>query len=676
MSNRTLSAPPVDVADFSTLAVTPGGPGQHPIAQGAQDPDAEFTGCASYEFRVHQVGQLRQQIRDQAGTLLKAICEAAMNAIDHSASSFWVDITKKRVVLSDNGTGFANAREIREKFEEFALPHKEGDAAFGRFRAGRGQLFYQGTNTWHTNGHVMRVDAVEWARSDDQNMLRYDLAEAKIPYPGCRIIIDLANPVPNVTALVADVLDSLRYAPISVCVNKEHTIGWAETRGELAPTKFKAFYAHWVPNAALKVYNQGVLAFVYPTGTLRAKGMSGGVVCTQPPELKDGEVVGGHSLALNTARNEVRAECPIWIAIQEVAREEARKARAALDARADAEAADAETMLGLFSRFLLLNVAQTDAEAGRRLFHGLLEAAEAETRHRTIAWIPDVNGDKRSMNAAAKFPALVSACAHNRQADQLMQRRLAFPVNVAALLRSLPGGVNLPDAHVMAALSCVLDRPVSNIESLHVAASYDVLSAEEVRKQQHLRIGMEALKCASWYARYALRDAASVRRASQDERASYMKERVLRIGRHDRSRSAHVACGWTDGATYVAISEDLLRPLRGLRTSRCTTDALTRILFVMLHEHCHDTNSAVAGHGHSEAFFATYHDATMQLCAHTVVARMQQRLTQAHMRERRQREREAARKKLLRAAPAAASRKRRVRAAEAATSASGGKGDV
>ena len=108
-------------------------------------------------FQMHP-DLLRSVIRKQAGSLDKAILEAVMNSIDAGSSSVNIQLLTDKVIITDDGRGFRDAQEIQDFFATFGTPHKEGDATYGKFRMGRGQMFAFGKNTWRTGTFQMDVD--------------------------------------------------------------------------------------------------------------------------------------------------------------------------------------------------------------------------------------------------------------------------------------------------------------------------------------------------------------------------------------------------------------------------------------------------------------------------------------------------------------------------------------
>jgi hypothetical protein len=97
-------------------------------------------------------------IKSQAGSLSKALLEAVMNAVDAGATKCSIKLDSSSFEVKDNGKGFSSRQEILDFFETFGTPHTEGDARYGKFRMGRGQMFSFGINTWQTGHFTMVVD--------------------------------------------------------------------------------------------------------------------------------------------------------------------------------------------------------------------------------------------------------------------------------------------------------------------------------------------------------------------------------------------------------------------------------------------------------------------------------------------------------------------------------------
>lgn len=73
-------------------------------------------------------------IHRQAGTLSKSVLEGVMNSIDAASARCDITLDQHRLVIEDDGKGFADRTEIDNFFDTFGYPHEEGDATYGRVR--------------------------------------------------------------------------------------------------------------------------------------------------------------------------------------------------------------------------------------------------------------------------------------------------------------------------------------------------------------------------------------------------------------------------------------------------------------------------------------------------------------------------------------------------------------
>lgn len=178
-------------------------------ASGCGDFAGALPGCSSSCADEKSAGILWSIIKSQAGTLGKAVLELVMNSIDAGASTVSVDLSGSRLVVSDDGKGFQSREEIENWFETFGTPHEKGDARYGRFRMGRGQVMAFTRNRWRSGTFSMFVDIRDLG-------LEYELTTESKPHKGCRIEGDLYEKLsPSEVIRVTDNLRELcKYAPI------------------------------------------------------------------------------------------------------------------------------------------------------------------------------------------------------------------------------------------------------------------------------------------------------------------------------------------------------------------------------------------------------------------------------------------------------------------------------
>jgi hypothetical protein len=247
-------------------------------------------------FKIHPQ-LLFDVIQRQAGTLTKALCEGVMNSIDAGATKVEVELYANAARIRDDGKGFPTRESIELFFETFGQPHTAGDAVYGTFRMGRGQMFSFGVNEWCSGRFEMKVDI-------KGRGLDYELTEKKgDEQAGCDIAIDLYKPLSLLEqrGIADDLRRMVRYVDVPVLLNGEqiNKIAARET------WDFEDEYAYYrLGQGRLAIYNLGV--FVNDS---RAYNLGIG-----------GTVVAKKQLRLNFARNDVLNDCTVWQKIAKVLR--------------------------------------------------------------------------------------------------------------------------------------------------------------------------------------------------------------------------------------------------------------------------------------------------------------------------------------------------------------------
>ncbi len=277
---------------------------------------------ATVAFEIH-AAVIRQLIENQAGTLAKAVLEGVMNSIDalvDEHGTLWtdeprvtVDIDYDGLVIRDNGRGFSSREEIERVFKVFGQPHVEGDAKFGRFRIGRGQLFAQGITVYRSGTYRMLVDyrggGDEITYDFDDDVAHVDGVEVRIQF-----YADMAPKHGDLQRTIREIKEAILYLEdVEVLINGEKVnTGLADTtwsfEDDVAYYKLTSRHSY----SGVQIYNQGV--FVE-----RISGYDWGC---------NGVVVSKAALPLNQARNQVRRSVQAWQQIANACREFAgRRAR-------------------------------------------------------------------------------------------------------------------------------------------------------------------------------------------------------------------------------------------------------------------------------------------------------------------------------------------------------------
>lgn len=235
-------------------------------------------------------------IHSQAGSIGKAIIELVMNSVDAEATALRLTMTKEGFNCADDGRGFASRNDVLRYFGRFGTPHQEGDATYGRFRLGRGQIMAHAKTQWTSNAWLMTVDT----RTMGYN---YDLEDLGESLPGCTIAGTWYEPLNDLELMsaVQEVRDLVRYTRISVELN-----GRVITRDPAAEKwdfEDENAYYRVKEEGSVALYNQGVLVRHDPSHLWGA----GGLIVTKK------------AIALNVSRSEIlRKTCPVWKAIAKV----------------------------------------------------------------------------------------------------------------------------------------------------------------------------------------------------------------------------------------------------------------------------------------------------------------------------------------------------------------------
>lgn len=256
-------------------------------------------------------GLLRDVMRKQAGSIEKAVLEGVMNSIDAGASEVHIDLTKDNLTISDNGKGMVKD-EISEYFKKFGLKDDDiKDKEFGKFRMGRGQIFNFGINRWYTNDYVLVVN-LEEPHTDveidgeehtvDTSGLGFSFGEGTgRDVDGCRIEVELFEPIDNVSSKVSDIESQIEY--MSWFHDVEITVNNKMVDNELDYTHSSEYSFIQFDRSTFKstsvIYNKGARVKTEKLGPVYAR------------------VISREDLDLNFARNDVLSGCGVYERIEQ-----------------------------------------------------------------------------------------------------------------------------------------------------------------------------------------------------------------------------------------------------------------------------------------------------------------------------------------------------------------------
>jgi hypothetical protein len=524
------------------------------------------------QFKMHP-DLLYSVIKSQAGTHEKALLEAVMNAVDAGASQCTITLDENGYQIVDDGKGFASRQEIEEFFETFGTPHKEGDATYGKFRMGRGQLFAFSRTIWRSN--TFSMDVCIKTRG-----LNYHLEDNLEQVKGCQIqgIWHEKLKGSEILNLTKELKTLVRFMQIPVIFNDER-ISLVISEQKWDQETDDAYIKLSDNGGKLSVYNMGALVkhyHAYQFGT-------GGIIVSKTP------------LAVNFARNDILInECKVWKRI----------------------AAKMNEHMGIqMKKKPTLNNEERIA-----MVNGLLEGQYQLSTILTKGVLQDISGRKPTLKTllACERLSVSSDWKHRKIEEKINDKGMSLVLDKCVLERFM---VNSLEEFVSKIQSLIKennlayeaqwkngkyyknDSGVSNIyqsfnptiipiESLHDSFNdvYIVKDAKELNKKEKalLRAVRQINDNVCHMLNYHF-----YRFKIEDEITGEIKKlntRVIEVGESD------VAKGWTDGQSLIVLNTKDL----------CEANA-HHLLFLLVHEYCH-YDSSHQTHAHSQDFMTLFHN--------------------------------------------------------------------
>lgn len=493
-------------------------------------------------------------IKSQAGSLSKALLEAVMNAVDAGATKCSIKLDSNSFEVKDNGKGFSSRQEILDFFETFGTPHTEGDARYGKFRMGRGQMFSFGINTWQTGHFTMVVDI-------KGKGLDYSLKEDKKVTLGCHIKGQLyeAMPAYQLQDCITELKKFIQYVEIPVSVNG--TVVSKKPEDQKWDLVTDDAYIKLNNSSSLAVYNLGVLVRDYGSYLLG----SGGVVVSRK------------QLEVNFARNDIlQHSCKVWGRV----REHVRTISGAKVAK-KASLTDSE-------RQFLADQLTSSSDLDWKNWSSLVSAytvPTASSRHGTV---------KQMLEASV---VVLVPPAYKRLGERLHRAKAFFGVTEDTLAR-----FNASDVHSM--LTTLASKSpysrdipaIGNFEDFLKThkAGYQTLGDQELKPFELLAI--KTLRNA--HSRFFPQWFAKLKGADYEPVARY-----LRVGSSDS------ALAWTNGTDSIHLEQRFLS-----KQAKKGLNGWHRIATVLLHEYCHPEPD-MEGHEHDQNFFERFEElATQEAC--------------------------------------------------------------
>ncbi|MGC0155254.1 ATP-binding protein [Chromobacterium vaccinii] len=505
-------------------------------------------------FAVHP-SIIKTLIHEQAGSVVKAMAELIMNAVDAGASRIDLQVEEDgQFVLRDDGHGFDSREEIEQFFETFGTPHQDGDAHYGQFRIGRGQIMSYARTCWRSGHWEMRVDL-----EADANNFGYDLIEHTQTHTGCEISGTfyqtrfLERQLLSMDSWSDMSLQSqVLYVPVPIWVNGRQ-INQAPSEQQWDAEDDVAYYRFNRDRfATLDVYNRGVLVE-------RIRGERYGI---------GGVVVSKAQLAVNLARNAVRHHhCTTWQRIETAIRQ--RFALQLSRVKKLTDAAAVKLVQDLIGEEYLVDY-------------------QLRMQIRELRFLPDVHGELQTPgkllagNRFTLFDGLHMGIAERVQREGLatvitpdimaLARQEATDENAVLLLKRLRERLGIDGG----AKFIPFRRFVHDLnDTVDMVPEHD-LTPEEKLVLQCLRYVNERVA----YCCYK----------------TWGQQRQIKVGKADHLRA------WTDGTSYIMFEKDTLSAIR--------THGTGWLLQILAHEYAHQERSA-GEHQHDFDFYHRYHEATL-----------------------------------------------------------------
>lgn len=517
-------------------------------------------------------------IYSQAGSIGKAVIELIMNSVDANAKIVKLSITCEGLRCEDDGTGFISKEDVLRYFGRFGTPHEEGDATYGRFRLGRGQIMAHASTVWESIDWRMTVDT----RSMGYN---YDLDTLVTHVPGCVILGTWYESLSQTEFMstLQEIRDLVRYTPVTVELNGQ--IITRDPRNE--KWDFEDEYAYYRVKAegSVSIYNQGVLVR-HDSGHQWG---CGGLIVSKKP------------IALNVSRTEIlRKTCPVW---KEIAKQfkiladeisiklgDRRKTEVRREKNARALLSGDSNFLDIFDKEEVITILPGKQHVTMdNFFWKTRRGHHLEGTVYTVV-MDDFDIPKAEIIAKDAMLAIVHSqtlyrfgCYSPEEFHEVLLRILSNRKETLESSGSWSSDIEVP---TLIAYEPIRDTFITRTQ---------IVSEKELDKET--RRAWTALR---WVLLHYVGLCTGKRMYRNGKIARDEEYMHILIGR------SNTAEAWTDGRSYIAFDLSVVKRIKSepLKT-------VTYIFSLMEHEIAHEGDSLDCGH--DEAFYQRYHDLSIKM---------------------------------------------------------------
>jgi hypothetical protein len=527
-------------------------------------------------------------IYSQAGSIGKAIIELIMNSVDAGAKTVTISIEQAGFTCSDNGTGFASKEDVLRYFGRFGTPHVIGDATYGRFRLGRGQIMAFAKTLWTSNYWAMDVDT-------KKNGYHYDLEESEQSNPGCHIQgtwYEPLSPQEMMTA-IQEIRDLVRYTPIEVELNGK--VISRNPANEKWTHEDEFAYYRVKDEGGMAIYNQGVLV---RNESSHQWGVGGTIVTKK-------------AIGLNVSRTEIlRKTCSIWKPIEKQLKALAsahneskgkhRKTEASREHAARSMLEGSENSLKIYCTEEVITLLPgknhvTLLQFFQRCYRGHFLLGDGQFTIATCSVIPhgEMIAREQIINVIHYETLARFGCHNVFELLECFERISAIVSEQATTVPEIeePRGDYYRNAgrHQYSVKYFDFDTlKAAHIEKTMVVTDKNALDKETKRAWTALK------HCLHQYAHQCVHQT-----KKKVAKTQYGTMSIL-LGQ------SNVADAWTDGSSYIAINIDIVKKLKGdpLKT-------ISYIFSLIEHEISHEGDSLECGH--DLQFFERFHDLNLSM---------------------------------------------------------------